>query len=134
MDFLLSLDICYADVKSKVCVDTQSQCVLREIQRQMLFTSVVSKDTSCVMFHVFHRKVLKVLTYCAAMSVKESHFCGLTTGWPAYVPSGEHLGWSCSPLSTRGGGHVLQTLFPKPSCWGDVAPTVSLLCIASCCY
>ena len=44
-----------------ICVDTQSQCVLREIQMQMLFTSVVLMETtSHVTFCVLHHKVLKV--------------------------------------------------------------------------
>ena len=40
------------------------------------------------------------------------------------------VGGSLSPLSTRGGGHVLQTLFPKPSDWGG--RRTQCLCTAFC--
>ena len=46
------------------------------------------------------------------------------------------VGWSCSLFSTGGscfsfstGSHVLPTLFPKPSDWGDVPFSVSALLV-----
>ena len=58
-----SFSICCVGVKRNVklyiciCVDMQSQCVLGEIPMQMLFTSMVSKETTS---YVLRHKVLKV--------------------------------------------------------------------------
>ncbi len=42
------------------------------------------------------------------------------------------LQWGGVMFSIRQGGHVLQTLFPTPSDWGDLAPTVSALLLVAC--
>ena len=62
----------------------------------------------------------------------EVHVCKtLSPLFPqAVVFSILHRG-SCSNFS-RGGGHVLQTLFPKTSDGGGVAPTLSLHCFLFC--
>ncbi len=77
--------------------------------------------------------------------VRESHFSGLTRrldgvcfmvlggrGWSLVLhsPQDGHVlyspqGWARSPFSR--GGHVLQTLFRKPSDRGDIAPSVQQL-------